>query len=144
MKAQHYLKQIDHLETLIQNKMIEKEQWRDIALGITAKYEGERVQSSGNNKKMSEALDRVVDIEREIDRIIDQKIDTRLEVIRTIELLKPNEYRVLHLIYIQGKSFKEVASICDKSHSWATSVHGAALSNLQKILDSREQMYKVV
>lgn len=138
MKAQTYLKQLVHLETLIQNKMIEKEQWRDIALGVTAKYEGERVQSSGNQQKMSEALNRLVDVEREIDSIIDRQIDTRLEIIQTIELLKPNEYKVLHLIYIQNKSFKEAAVICGKSHSWATSVHGIALSNLQKILDSRE------
>lgn len=136
MKAQSYLKQIEHLETMIQNKMLEKEQWRDIALGVTAKYEGERVQSSGNQQKMSEALDRLVDIEREIDSIIDKLVDTRLDIIKTIELLRPNEYKVLHMLYIQNKSFKEVAAACGKSHSWATSIHGIALANLQKILDN--------
>lgn len=140
MKAQFYLRQLDHLETLIQNKMIEKEQWRDIALGVTARYEGERVQSSGNQQKMSEAMDRLVDIEREIDSIIDRQIDTRLDIIKTIEQLKPKEYKVLHMLYIQNKSFKEVAACCGKSHSWATSIHGIALANLQKILDDRVRM----
>lgn len=151
MKAQHYLEQLDHLETVIQNKTIEREQWRDVALGITARYDGERVQSSGSQQKMSDAVIKLADIDREIDGIIDQQIDTRREIIRTIEQLKPNEYKVLHLLYIQNKSFKEVAAECGKSHSWATSVHGIALKNLQKILDDNErkaiertEMYKII
>ena len=144
MKAQHYLEQLDHLETVIQNKEIEKEQWRDIALGITARYDGERVQNSGSQQKMSDAMNKLIDIDKEIDRIIDQKIDTRLEIIRTIECLKPNEYKVLHLLYIQKKSFKEVAAECGKSPSWATSIHGIALKNLQKIIDEKAKVYKII
>ena len=147
MKAQQYLEQLDHLETVIQNKEIERKQWRDVALGITARYDGERVQSSGSQQKMSDAVIKLADIDREIDSIIDQQIDTRREIISMIERLKPKEYKVLHLLYIQKMSFKEVAAACRKSPSWATSVHGIALKNLQKILDDHEQkakMYKII
>ena len=138
MKAQQYLEQVDKFEALIQNKQIEKEQWKDIALSITGKYEGERVQSSGSKQKMSDAVNRIVLIENEIDSLIDQQIDTRLEIIKTIEQLKTTEYDLLHKIYIQHMTFKEVAAAKDKSVSWATTVHGRALQSLQKLLDKRE------
>ena len=138
MKAQHYLEQLEHLETMIENKQIEKKQWRDIALGVTARYDGERVQSTSSQQKMSDAVIKLADIDREIDRIIDEKVDKRLEIIATIEKLKLHEYNVLHKMYIQKKSFKEVAAECGKSHSWVTSVYGSALSNLQKILDAKD------
>lgn len=138
MKAQQYLEQADKLEALIQNKQIEKAQWKDIALSITGRYEGERVQSSGSKQKMSDAVNRMVLIDQEIDSLIDRQIDARLEIIRTIEQLKTTEYDLLHKIYIQHMTFKEVAAAKDKSVSWATTVHGRALQSLQKILDKRQ------
>ena len=143
MKAQHYLEQLDHLETVIQNKEVEKEQWRDIAEGMTARYDGERVQSSGSQQKMSDAVNKIADICSEIDEIKCDLVEKRKEIISMIEKLKPKEYKVLHMLYIQNKSFKEVAAECGKSHSWATSVHGIALKNLQKILDDHEQKAKI-
>lgn len=137
MKAQQYLEQADKLEALIQNKQIEKAQWKDIALNITGRYEGERVQSSGGKQKMSDAVHRMIEIEKEIDSLIDRQIDARLEIIRTIEQLKTTEYDLLHKIYIQHMTFKEVAAAKEKSVSWATTVHGRALQSLQKILDKR-------
>lgn len=138
MKAQNYLEQVDKLEAIIQNKMIEKEQWRDIAQNITGRYEGERVQSSGSQSKMADAADRMILIDAEIDRLIGEQIETRLDIIRTIEQLKVDDYDVLHKIYIQHKSFKEVAAAKNKSVSWATTIHGRALQALQKILDARK------
>lgn len=138
MKAQQYLEQADKLEALIQNKQIEKAQWKDIALSITGRYEGERVQSSGSKQKMSDAVDRMVLLDKEIDSLIDRQIDARLEIIRTIEQLQTTEYDLLHKIYIQHMTFKEVATAKGKSISWATTVHGRALQSLQKILDKRE------
>lgn len=137
MKAQQYLEQVDKLEAIIQNKMIEKEQWRDIAQSITGRYEGERVQSSGSKSKMADAADRMIQIDGEIDRLIGEQIEIRLDIIRTIEQLKVDDYDVLHKIYIQHKSFKEVAAAKNKSVSWATTIHGRALQALQKVLDYR-------
>lgn len=138
MKAICYLKQLEKLDTIIQNKEIEKAQWKAIALSVTSHSEGERVQSSGSKQKMADAVDRWIMIEKEIDSLIDKMVDTKLEIIQTIEQLKATEYDLLHKIYIQRMTFKEVAAAKDKSVSWATTVHGRALQSLQKILDQRE------
>jgi len=140
VKAKDYLKQIEKLDTLIQNKLAEKARWKDIALGITTNTEGERVQSSGSQQKMADAINRCIDIEREIDSFVDSMVDLKKEIIQTIEQLNPTEYDVLHKRYIQNMTFDEVAEAKRKSKSWATTVHGRALQSVQRILDDRENM----
>lgn len=140
MKAKDYLKQIEKLDTLIQNKLAEKARWKDIALGITTNTEGERVQSSGSQQKMADAINRCIDIEREIDSFVDSMVDLKKEIIQTIEELNPTEYDVLHKRYIQNMTFDEIAETKRKSKSWATTVHGRALQSVQRILDDRENM----
>jgi DNA-directed RNA polymerase specialized sigma subunit len=139
-KAQEYLEQVDKLNAMIENKMAEAQQWRDVALGITTSTEGERVQSSGSQQKMADAIDRVVDLQAEINGMIDRMINLKQEIIRSIEQLNATEYDVLHKRYIQGMTFDEIGAAKHKSKSWATTVHGRALQNLNKILDERENV----
>lgn len=133
-KAQIYLEQVEKLNAMIENKMAESAQWRGVALGITSHSEGERVQSSGNQQKMADAIDRVVDLQAEINLLIDKLIDLKQEIIGTIEQLNTTEYDVLHKRYIQGMTFDEIGAAKGKSTSWATTVHGRALQSLSKML----------
>lgn len=137
MKAKDFLLQLPKLEALIKNKLIEKQQWKDIALGITPQMSGDRVQSSGNQQKMACAIERMIDIEKELDEFVDSLIDTRNEVLSVIEQLNSDEYDFLHLVYVQHFTLKEVANLKDYSYSWATTFHGNALKKVQKILDSK-------
>lgn len=140
MKAQEYLGQLEAIEIRIQNIKFDILQLKDLALSITPAYEGERVQASGNLQRTASAVDRWVDKEREMNEAIDRLVDLKLEIAGTIEhLKKPKESGVLHMLYIQKKSFKEIAAAYDKSVSWATSIHGRALQSLQKELDARER-----
>lgn len=132
-ESQVYLERVEKLNAMIENKMAELEQWRGIALGITPKTEGERVQSSGSQQKMADAIDRVVDLQAEINEMVDRLIDTKQEIIKTIENLNATEYDVLHKRYIQGMTFDEIGLARKKSKSWATTVHGRALQQLKLI-----------
>jgi hypothetical protein len=136
-EAQVFLEQVKKLDFRIKNKLIEKQQWRDIALGITANTDGERVQSSGSQSKMADAIVKCVDMESEIDRLVDELIDTKREVIQVIERLdSPTEYDVLHRRYIQYQSLQEVADHYGRDYGWATTTHGRALTNVQKIREN--------
>ena len=137
MTAKEYLSQIKKLDTLIDNKLAEVAHWKAVASGTTSRSEGERVQATGSNQKMADAVARYMDMENEINADID-----RQEVIQTIEQLPWIEYDVLHKIYVQGKEFWEVADSHEKSYSWTTTIHGRALTNLQKILDERKNHEK--
>lgn len=136
MDAKSFLQQVEMLDAKITNKLIERQQWKDIALGITASVGGERVQSSGSQQKMADAVIKCVDMENEIDNLIDELIHTKKKVIFTIEkLYSPTEYKILHLRYIQGVGLTDIANNMNKEYSWVTTTHGRALKNVQKLLD---------
>ena len=139
MNSKSYLLQIRKLDTLINNKLAEVDHWKSVACSTSTYSEGERVQSSGNKQKMASAVERYIDIQKEINADIDRLIDLKQEVIKTIEALPEKEYDVLHKVYVQGMTFDEIADSADRSYSWATTVHGRALSSLQRVLDEREK-----
>jgi DNA-directed RNA polymerase specialized sigma24 family protein len=137
-EAQIFLEQPEKLDIQIRNKLIEKKQWHDIALGITANMDGERVRSSGAKSKMADAINKCVDMEAEIDSLVDELIDTKKNVIQTIERLdSPTEYNILHMRYIQYLSLQEIADHYDREYGWVTTTHGRALKSVQKLLDDK-------
>lgn len=140
MKAKDFLMQISKLDKLIENKIIEKEQWKDIATSTTGSTEGDRVQASGSQQKMADAVCKIVEIEAEIDRYIDRLIDKKKDVVAVIEQLPVIEYDVLHKLYIQNKKFQEVADDYNKSYSWVTTIHGRALVHVDTILKERRKV----
>lgn len=139
MKAKEYLDQVKKLNRLIENKMAEREQWRSMATSTGTFSNGERVQTSGSQQKMADAVCRYMDLEKEIDSCIDRYVDARQDVIATIEQLPAVEYDLLHKIYIQEIELADIPNICGKSYSWVTKVHGWALKAVQDILDRKEK-----
>ena len=134
--AKDYLRQVEFLDLKIKNKLIEREQWKEMALGVTASLGGERVQSSGSQQKMANAINRCVDIETEINRLIDELIDKKKNVIETIEKLNsPTEYKILHMRYIQFISLTSISEMLDRDYTWVTTTHGRALKNVQNMLE---------
>lgn len=136
--AQLFLEAVEKQEAVIKNKLIEKQQWKDIAMGITASMEGERVKSSGTKSKLSDAIDKCVDIETEIDDLIDKLIDLKKEVTAVIEQVQsPTEYNLLHMRYIQYIPLKDIAERWHTEYTNVTTAHGKALKKVQEI---RERM----
>lgn len=139
MRAEAFLEQLNKLNKLIENKMIEKQLWKSIALGTGQGTDSERVQSSGNQQKMADAIARYVDIEAEIDAAIDRYVNTRNHVISVIEQLPWMEYDILHKLYVQNIPLEGVAAAFDKSKSWVRQKKIGALQAVQKILDAGEE-----
>ena len=158
MKAKDFMKQLQMLNKMIENKMEEKKQLQAMACSITAQMSGERVQTSGSKDKLGNAVTSYVDIEAEIDHFIDKLYDSRKKVISIIEKLdNPIEYDLLHKMYVGKIELKgsdtendaifeihymdlyEVAALYNKSYTWATTTHGRALKNVQQLLDEREE-----
>ena len=137
MTAREYLKQIEDIETKIKNKKVEKEQWYAIATNTVPQSYGERVQTTGNPQKMAHAVEKLVIIDNEIEAEIERLIDKKLEIIGVIEQLSTKEYDLLHAKYVQFCTLQEAAYQCRISYSNATTMHGRALKNVQKILDRK-------
>jgi DNA-directed RNA polymerase specialized sigma subunit len=137
MNAEEFLLQVEKIDTIIKNKLIEKEQWLDIAQSISPPGFDEKVQSSPNPGRMTNAIYKVIDIENEIDSYIDILYETKKDVLSVIESLKISEYLLLHNVYIQFHTLKETADVLSRCYSWVTTTHQKALQNVQKILDER-------
>lgn len=135
-EAQIFLEQVEKLDVQAECKLIEKQQWHDLALSITGQMGGERVQSSGSQSKMADALNRCVDAEGEIDRTIEKLVATKKEVTDVLEQVEnPTEYKVLHMRYIQHLELKTIANRFGSDYTWATTCHGRALKSVEVILE---------
>lgn len=154
MKAKVFLNQLKKLDAMIENKMIEREQWKAIAEGVTAGgtsviivdkkgkqqlHNMEKVQASGNPQKMADAVHKMIEIDDEIDLCIDKLIEAKKDVLAVIEKLSAAEYDIIHKIYVQHLNLYEVAAMSDRSYSSITTLHGRALKSVQMIIDEREQ-----
>lgn len=135
MDARSYLEQIQKIDKMIENKMIEKEQWESIATGTAGQVSGERVQTSVNRSKMSDAVIKAIGIEKDIERLTKK----RRQIMDVIERLPAAEYDLVHKVYVQGLSVFEVAEEYGKSYQWGTKVHRSALRNVQEILRNGKQ-----
>ena len=133
-KVIEFLQQVGKYELIIHNKLIEVEQWKALAESTTSVLTPDKVQTSGSQQKMSEAVDRYIDIQNEIKDYIEKLYEAKKEVLSKIEQLEPVDYDVLHKIYVQFLTFKDVADSYEKSYSWACKQHTKALEQLEAIL----------
>lgn len=136
-EAKEFLKQVEKLDCMITNKLAERDQWKSIALGTSVQL-SEKVQTSGSQQKMADAINKYIDIESEINECVDNLIAKKKEVIGVIEQLPVDLYDILHKIYVQYYTFYDVADKKDISYSNVTTLHGKALKLVQKILDARK------
>ena len=139
MNAKEFLLTIKKMDKLIENKLAEVLRWKEIANNTSVNMSGERVQSSGNNDSIANAICTYMDLEREITRNIDVLISKKKDVISVIEQLGATQYDVLHKIYVQNYTLQDVASLYQRDYGWATTTHGRALKNVQNILNKREE-----
>ena len=138
MDARVFLRSVKTLDVRIKNKLIEKNQWYELAQSITASIGGERVQSSGSQSRMAEAVERCVDAESEIAAELEKLIAEKKNVTGTIERLRSvTQYDVLHMKYIQDLSLQDIADRYGRDYGWAKMTHRRGLNNVQAMLDEK-------
>lgn len=129
-----YLKRIEKIDYLLENKKEEYAFYKDKAVGTTSQLSADKVQSSGNQQKMADAIGEYLEIKEEINLLEAERKD----IIHTIEQLPAKEYKVLYRRYVKRMTFKAIGADCGQSESWASTVYGRALKSLQRILNAKE------
>ena len=106
------------------------------AVAITAHATGG---DAALEQKMADALTKCIDVEAEIDSLVDKLIDKKKEVIQVIEQLdSPIEYDIMHRIYVQYMTLREVADHYGKEYGWATTTHGRALKSVKAVMEGEK------
>lgn len=131
MTAETYLDQIKKIDFMIKNKLQEYQRWVEAAEGIGGAAIGERVQSSRNLHRGADAIGKYIDIEQEIEALKRQ----RQHIIETIEKLPSTEYDLIHKMYVQDYTMKELAYHFGKSYDTVKRWRNHALELIQAMLD---------
>ncbi len=138
-KAQVWLERIAVLAEIIPCKLIERQQYQDLKMSITAQMDGERVQSSGAKSKLEEAVVACETAEEEIldavNKLIAEK-KRRTEVLEQLD--SPIQYKILHMRYIQNKEFVDIADDLRMEYSNVTTTHGRALGQVQRLMEGKD------
>lgn len=137
MDAVAFLAKFYNCEKKVKNKIYERDFWHGISVSVSAYPDGERVQSSGNPQKMSDAVDTCVDMQREINTAVAELAAEMKDVLSVIQQLPTDEYDVLHKRYIQHMTNNDVAACFGKGASWASTIHVKGCKSVQRILDGR-------
>ena len=134
MDTKQYLSQISRLDRMIKNKMTELSQYRDLACGLSAVTNEERVLSSPDFDKMTGKVAKILEMEQKIDSLIDEYVDKKNLIVSQIDSME-NEtyYQILFSRYIEKKNFEKIAD--EMSYSWRQIIrlHGRALQEFDKV-----------
>lgn len=132
MTTKEYLNQVSRYNRMINNKLVEIQQMREMACSISAVCNEERVQSSGSHDKMVENIAKIDELERKLDKTIDRYVDTKNKIIEQIDNID-NEmsYIILFSRYIEKKTFEEIS--VETQYSWRQIIrlHGKALQEFE-------------
>ena len=133
MTTKEYLGQISRLNRMINNKLTEIAQLKDMAVSISATQSGERVQTTPNFDKIGTKYAKIDEMERKIDGMVDELVDKKEKTIQQIDSMEDeNTYNILFARYIEKKTFEVIAT--EMKYSWRQVVrlHGTALKQFEK------------
>lgn len=134
MDTKQYLNQIHRLDIQIQNKLSEIYKLKTMACNVTVSNDRERVQTSIRNDKLSNAVSKIVDMEKETDRMIDEFADKRKYIIAQIDGIENDDYyHILSMRYVSGNTFEAIAEATHWSLRKVFSLHGRALQEFEML-----------
>ena len=134
MDTKTYLQQISRLDRMINNKLSEISQLRELAMSVSAVKNEERVQNTPNFDKIGTAYCKIEEMEEKVDKLIDEYVDKKHLIISQIDGIE-NEtyYEILFARYIEEKTFEKIAD--EMTYSWRQTIriHGRALQEFEKL-----------
>ena len=133
MDTKQYLNQISRLDRMINNKLSEISQLRELAMSVSAVKNEERVQTTPNFDKIGTTYCKIEEMEEKLDKLIDEFVDKKNLIISQIDKIE-NEtyYEILFARYIEKKTFEKIAD--EMTYSWRQVIrlHGRALQEFEK------------
>ena len=139
MQTREYLNQISRLNRMINNKLVEIQQLREMACNVTAIQNDERVKTSPDPDRMGVTFSKIDEMEKELDRMIDGYVEkknviyiTMMQNMKMDSMDDENVYNILFARYIEKKTFEVIATEMNYSFRNITRLHGMALKEFEK------------
>lgn len=110
MSADEYLKQISHIDRLIETSCDRIRELREIAVSITVPMDREKVQSSGACDLLGNSVTKYVDMENEV---LGDLLTKKKDIVSKISNMDiPEHYDILYNLYVVKVSVK---TLCERS-----------------------------
>ena len=129
MTVKQYLRQLERLENLIDNKLAEIFQMRVLSQSISAvRTDTERVQTSGTQDPLGDCLVRIEQLEERAAELVSLYRERRMLIIQQLEGLdNPIYYSILFDRYVLRMNFEQIADKHSYSVRHVIRLHGDAL-----------------
>ena len=139
MKAKNYLMQIKNMDARINTDLEELAALEALATKTTSVLGGERVQSSGSQQKMADAVSKIIEMKEKINSEIDRFVNFKAEAKNLIFSVCDSDcIDLLYKRYFLNKKWEEIAVEMNYTFKWVSGgLHQRALSQVQKVLDER-------
>ena len=132
MTTKDYLNQVGRFNRMINNKLIEIAQLKELACSISAIQTGERVQTTPNYDKIGTAYAKIDEMERKLDKLIDTYVDKKNHIIGQIDGIEDEMlYNILFARYMERKTFEKIATELEYSWRQIIRLHGKALKQFE-------------
>lgn len=133
MTTKDYLNQISRINRMINNKIVELSQLKELACSISVVSGEDRVMVTPNFDKIGTKQAKIDEMERNIDALVDEYIIKRDKIVSQIDSMEDeNVYNVLFSRYIEKKTFEVIAT--EMNYSWRQTIrlHGIALKKFEQ------------
>ena len=109
MTTKDYLNQISRLNRMINNKLTEITQLRELSYSISAIGSEEKVMSSSDPDKIGSTYAKIDEMEHNLDNMIDEYIEKKDLIIWQIDSMENEDYyNILFSRYIEKKTFEVI------------------------------------
>ena len=133
MKTKDYLSQVSRLNKMINNKLSEISQLRELSVSISAIGNDEKVQTSPNFDKIGTTVAKIDEMETNLDKMIDEYLVKRERIIAQIDTMEEESvYQILFSRYIEKETFEKIATEMEYSWRQIVRLHGKALQQFEK------------
>lgn len=137
MTAKEYMEQARYLDMQINSKIEQVRNLNELATKVTTVYSDIPHNLNRNTSPMEETVLKIIDLESEINRDIDALVNLKREIMCVVNSIESAEYRtILEMRYLQFKKWEHIALLMSTDLRWVYRMHGRALNEVQKIINS--------
>lgn len=139
MTAKEYLNQAKTLDQRINVKLDRVSRLRAMTQKITASLDGEQVSRTRNVTSLEDAIIRLMEEEESLNAAIDRLVDLKREVSGVLKQIDDTDCQLLlELRYLCYRSWEEIAEVMHMHIRTVYKVHGRALLKVEAILQNTD------
>ena len=133
MTTKEYLSQVRKLNKMINGRLQDLEDMRQLAESVSSKQPvADLVISSGRKDRLESIIVKIIDAERDIDAMVERYIDKRSLIVGQIEELDAEEFSVLRLRFIDGWDADKISGELKYSERQTYRIYRRALHSFEE------------